>query len=356
MQGHRNEGEAAAIRHEDNFVALRMFAAILVIFGHAYGLTLSTAPGFLGNGVHTVALKIFFVISGFLITESWLRDRSLSRYFSKRLLRIIPGLAVLVTLTAFLVGPLVTSLDFTQYFSSHSVYQYFSNIALFPRYNLPGLFENNPYPVAVNGSLWTLPVEFFMYIMVPFIFFRGPSKYIVLIVLFISFILSLYFMRGEAPLMVFYGTNVVNALELAPYFLAGAAFKVYVDRNFFNLQVAFSLIIIAPLICQGRVSGEILLLLVLPYTVLAFGFCPNPVFSKLGRFGDISYGVYLYAFLIQQIFCNYFDLAHRPNTNFILTLLVVLPVAWVSWHYVESPALKLKPGRARVKATVLREA
>lgn len=272
MQIVRHGVAAPAVRHKDNFVALRMFAAILVIFGHAYPITVSVAPGFLGNAVHTVALKIFFVISGYLITESWIRDRSLSRYFSKRLLRIIPGLAVLVTITAFVVGPIVTNLSVAQYFSSHALYEYFSNIVLYPRYNLPGLFNDNPYPVAVNGSLWTLPVEFFMYILVPFIFFRRSSRLDVLITLVLSSVFSLYFINVGAPRIVVYGTNAINALELAPYFLAGAAYKVWADRKFFNLQVAFSMIIISPLICQGRVSGELLLLLVLPYAVLAFGF------------------------------------------------------------------------------------
>ncbi|MGV0878426.1 acyltransferase [Martelella sp. FLE1502] len=334
-------------RHQDNFAALRMFAAVLVIFGHSYPLTGSVAPGFLGNAVHTIALKIFFVISGYLITESWMRDRSLIRYFTKRVLRIIPGLVVLILITAFVVGPIITNLSFVDYFNSRSLYNYFSNVFLYPRYNLPGVFDGNPYPVAVNGSLWTLPVEFLMYILVPFLFKGRIGKYIVLLSLVIVTFFSVLFFIYKISPVVIYGTNLINALELAPYFLAGAAYRVWDGRRFLNLQVALAILLIAPLAVQGRVSAEILLLIVLPYSVLAFGFSSPPVFRGLDRFGDISYGVYLYAFLVQQIFCQYLDLAGRPGINFLLSVTVVIPLGWLSWHYVESPALKLKPRKSR---------
>lgn len=155
--------------HINNFDWLRLLAAVTVIYGHAFPLTNTPSLLILDNSIQATAVKIFFVISGYLICLSWMSDPNIHRYLAKRLLRIIPGLAVVVTLAAVVVGPVFTTLTMHEYFSNSNFFNYFKNLILYPIYNLPGLFQYLPYKIEVNGSLWSLPVEFLMYLILPII-------------------------------------------------------------------------------------------------------------------------------------------------------------------------------------------
>lgn len=119
-----------------------------------------------------IGVGIFFVISGYLITKSWERGPQAFNYLKKRALRIFPGLIVVVFLTVFLLGPFVTTLSLNNYFSNPQTWSYLLTILIFPLYYggsyfaLPGVFENNPFPNVVNGSLWFLPHMLLLYIVV----------------------------------------------------------------------------------------------------------------------------------------------------------------------------------------------
>lgn len=140
----------------NGFDGLRLAAAALVIIGHAYAITGNVAPGLLANGIQTIAVKAFFVISGFLITGSWVADPNVARYMIRRCLRIFPGLALLCLLTMCIAGPAFTSLGVEPYLRSAGTKFYAWNLVLYPVYSLPGVFEHNTYGPAVNGSLWSL--------------------------------------------------------------------------------------------------------------------------------------------------------------------------------------------------------
>src|SRR5579871_1464824 len=90
----------------NNFDHVRLFGALLVIYGHAYPLTGTVIPGFAANGVATIGVKIFFSISGYLVAQSWLRDPNIVRFFTRRALRIFPALIAVVLLSTFVLGPI----------------------------------------------------------------------------------------------------------------------------------------------------------------------------------------------------------------------------------------------------------
>ena len=124
------------------------------------------APLFLGVlPLGPLGVYIFFSISGYLIAQSWDRDSHALRFFIRRGLRIFPALIVVTILTVFVLGPAITTLPIWEYFKSNSTWGYFSNIILYMSYALPGVFEHNTYPNAVNGSLWSLTTEFGMYML-----------------------------------------------------------------------------------------------------------------------------------------------------------------------------------------------
>ena len=150
----------------NNFDLIRLIAAAMVVFAHSFILLegkhdhepiFAMTGGVTGAG--QVGVDIFFVISGFLITKSFQNSISVSDYALKRLLRIFPALVVLLLITVFVFGPLVTSQSMLEYFSTPSTYSYLTNVRLLRlQYELPGVFTDNPYPRAVNGSLWTLEI------------------------------------------------------------------------------------------------------------------------------------------------------------------------------------------------------
>lgn len=139
----------------------------MVLYGHSFVLLGLREPLFMSwLPLGPLGVFIFFTISGYLVSESWDRDPHLLRFFQRRLLRILPGLAVCVLLTVGVLGPLLTTLPLADYFSNPHTLGYLRTIGLYITYYLPGVFDGNRYPNAVNGSLWSLPVEFLMYIVV----------------------------------------------------------------------------------------------------------------------------------------------------------------------------------------------
>ncbi len=149
-------------RH-NNFDFIRWLAATLVIISHEYAIhsrsdsepLAALTHGFITFGA--LGVDVFFVISGFLVVRSMLERQSLAFFASSRVLRLAPGLSVALIFSAFVLGPLLTSLPIWTYFSRGDVYSYVFNNLVFVRsqWDLPGLFSHNPIPDVVNGSLWS---------------------------------------------------------------------------------------------------------------------------------------------------------------------------------------------------------
>ena len=141
----------------NNFDALRIAAAFSVLLSHQYALCGLKEPVVFGvMSLGTLGVLVFFSISGFLVSQSWRQDPHLARFLAKRWLRIWPGLAAFTVLSACVLGPIVSTLSWRSYYSDVEFYAYFESLKLFTiQYGLPGVFDNNIAPKAVNGSLWT---------------------------------------------------------------------------------------------------------------------------------------------------------------------------------------------------------
>lgn len=339
--------------HKNNFDLLRLFASFLVVYGHAYPLTGNPSPSFMGNSVQAIGIKIFFVISGYLVMSSWQRDPSVYRFLIRRGLRIVPALVVLIVLSIVLIGPVFSQLGIHEYFSNGRAWSYLSNIALYIQYDLPGVFLNNPYPVAVNGSLWSLPIEVVMYLIGPlawslgFLFFRRGVFGITLAALGLM-IFSHYFLRIQAvpPATVIYGSSVASFLDVSPYFLFGGVISLARFEKVLNIQLALFVWCAISLIKLPADMSEIALWFVLTYVVLSFGLAQSRAGDWLTSKGDISYGVYLYGFPVQQGVSMLLPIAFLgPWVNFLIALPIVIVLSVFSWKLVERPVLKLKPGK-----------
>ncbi|TDY25512.1 peptidoglycan/LPS O-acetylase OafA/YrhL [Paraburkholderia sp. BL6665CI2N2] len=352
-----NPSRQSSVSHsKDNFDAIRLFAAVVVVYGHAFALTGTAVPTIFGHPVSAIAVKVFFIISGYLVIESWRRDPSVLRYLSRRSLRIFPGLVVCTLLSAFLLGPLATSLPLSEYFTSPLLTRYLRAIILRPQTLLPGVFEHNIYPNAVNGSLWTLPVEFAMYVVSPLLVLWGRGQKTRIILGCLSLCgLALYVVHFAKPDLGVHGQAISDALDVAPYFLLGATWRIAAPRAVFNAQIALFALFLLPLVPAGP-QYEIGLYLVLPYAILSFSLAKPALLRSAGRFGDFSYGVYIYGFPIQQTMALFFHTQGQPFLNFGLSLVPTLVLSALSWRIVEKPFLSLKPRRqTSVKSVVSSE-
>jgi peptidoglycan/LPS O-acetylase OafA/YrhL len=296
-------------------------------------------------GAHTLGVKIFFVISGYLVSDSWLRDPNIVRFLARRCLRIFPALAMVTLLSALVVGPLLTDRSLAEFFRDQVTWRYLFNIVLYVHYYLPGVFADNPYPSAVNGSLWTLPVEFAAYLACPLMLWCGRSNTTRIIVLgatcgCIALDLWARGLPAERHLIV-YATDTVFALQLLVFFLLGTLARVCKLERYLHGHIAVLLILVA---ACASVYGryELWSYVVIAYSTLAFGLSPPATFSIGSGKEDYSYGLYLWAFPVQQFWASVFG-AGRPFVNFILSAGVALVLAMLSWKLIERPALSLKP-------------
>lgn len=166
------------------FDGLRLLAAFGVLYSHSFVLTRMDYKEVLIRFTHgatplaEISVYVFFAISGYLITQSWLRDPSIKRFMIRRLLRILPALVFVIAVSALIIGPLLTTLSLQEYFSNRAAWNYLSKIFIYPtQYGLPGIFENNPFPIVVNGSLWSLRLEFALYIIVMILGWLGLLRW-----------------------------------------------------------------------------------------------------------------------------------------------------------------------------------
>ena len=337
-------------RH-NNFDFLRQFAAFLVIVGHSQSLIGAPHSAFWGVSVSTFGVQIFFAVSGYLVTESWLRTPSMAFFLRKRGFRIFPGLVVCTLLTAFVMGPAMTRLPVDEYFSHPGTFQFLKNALLYPVYFLPGLFEANIYPNAVNGSLWSLPVEFACYIgvLAAGAILRRPLPAVAILVGTIIVLSSHVGLNGREPVVI-WGSPLRESLEVMPFFVGGAFFRLILKPGLFQpslVVLAVAAIIAADILMPGKFWT--VTWLAVPYIVLSFGLSELPLLRRSGRFGDPSYGMYLYAFPIQQCLQQITENGMTLWSMIVLTTVLSAALGYASWHLIEKPVLVRMKGSLGTK-------
>ena len=349
---------ATPVHRSHGFDLIRIIAALMVLVGHTFVLSRQPDPGFLDSSISTIGVKIFFITSGYLVSISWFADPSPIRFASRRLLRIMPGLAGVIILTVLILGPLLSSKPLLAYFGDRWTWFYLWNVALYPVYSLPGMFLDNPYPFAVNGSLWSLPVEVLMYALLPFAIGQGRkrARWALPLIACVASVAAIWCMRWGPPVVlpVFYGTAISPLLEVSCYFAIGSVWALFGWQQFARPVVAVALLATAAWLAPMLIPLELLptvselaLMVLLPFVVISCGVQRFAWFDRPAAFGDISYGLYLYAFPVQQ---SILALSHGQLGVLAVTAIAV-PItavcAALSWRLIERSAMALKPTRQR---------
>jgi peptidoglycan/LPS O-acetylase OafA/YrhL len=327
----------------DNFLLLRLLAASLVIYRHGGAMT--GGAGFrdfipwLGWGTDSgkVAVDIFFLVSGFMITGSYLRRRHLTDFLWARMLRIFPAYIFCLTACAFILGAVYTTLPYADYYRNPDVIHYvLQNMKLQSTmiWKLPGVFVDNPQRATINGSIWTLPAEARMYLWVGLLGLLGVLSRRWLGSLVIATLFSIGIFWPTNPILMLPDIY----LHVAGMFALGAICYIYRKKipagwPYFLLMAALTFLLRETILYPFAFG------LALSQFCFAFAYC-IPWYG-FNRFGDYSYGVYLWGCPMQQTIAHHFPNL-PPIGNSLLAFPLALALGVLSWHVIESQALKLK--------------
>lgn len=327
--------------------AIRLALAVLVIVSHSWPIGgYGKEPGVGAQHLGDWAVAGFFATSGYLITASRIRSRSFIDYLWRRILRIYPAFFVVLVMVAFVIAPLASTFLGAGTWTPFTALQYLvSDLGLWmARFGIDGMLTTVPFPGSWNGSLWTLAFEFGCYMLIGLVVGVVPRSRLgaAVVTLFVIAVVGAAFTTGG---MIHVPQVVEQFIYLFGYFLAGS--MLYLARGRVPLTVPLA-VVAAILTIVAVVTDTFRATAGLPvaYLMVALGaFLP---LRRVGARNDISYGMYIYAFPIQQLLALTLITKVLPVWAFVLIAIAgTLPLAWASWILVERPAMKLKILTAR---------
>lgn len=343
--------QGEGLKKENSLNLIRLLLALVVVYAHS-----ATLGGYVinvnlfGKGIGSWAVFIFFGISGYLITASAFSN-DLTTYFSKRIARIFPAYLTIQFITAFIFAPVVYLIEngtLTNLLtSSTNPIGYFigNSMLRVKTYKISGTLTHNDFPSAWNGSTWTLWNEFICYILIAIVVsLIIKKKKLHILTMFLGWIMLSYLSGHLKGAAVIFGNGIVNVKEfipLAAVFMAGALLYTLRKCLIFNvLGAVTSTIIAALLIILVPVSGY---QFAAPFIMFIIFVIANKLPSPRWIMkNDLSYGVYLISFPIQQLID--FSLI-RANVDipfsifFLLSSVISIALAYCSWSLVEAPSL-----------------
>lgn len=333
------------------FDVLRLAAALAVLLSHCFALTGRADPVGTATGatMGELGVSVFFAISGYLVARSWAAQPALRAFAAKRALRLVPALVVAVWMTAFVLGPAVTALSLGTYLTDPQTWLYPLRSSLLITFDgrLPGVFEGNPLPAAVNGSLWTLPVEAVAYAVVAVLgllaLLARPRALIVLVAALLVALSPPVDLAAHLPSAAqgtAAGANSRIVIHLLVIFALGAA--LFAARARVRLSWWLALALGLAWVASWKTAWwPVLAACFIGYAVLVLAYRLPRRLIVLARPGDVSYGMYVYAFPVQQTVV--LGAPHiAPAGLAAITVPLTYGLALASWRLIEAPALALK--------------
>lgn len=334
--------QEALARRSDNFLILRMVAASMVIYGHAHAIAPAVNATDLfvrmGWGIYSgdIAVNVFFLVSGFLVTGSYIRQKSLYAFAKARFLRVYPAYVLNVVVLALVYGLLFTTLPKAVYLHSATVWDYIgtnlkmsSNMA----WTLPGVFEQGMKTATINGSQWTLPAEVRMYVLLGVLGALGMLGSARVATIVLAALLVVGALRPDLlPLHQ-------DWFRLGGYFVLGVLIYMHRASIHVRLELVVALVLLAVLTRHLAVYPATFAL-ALAGVVLWLAYLTPPL-RWLDRFGDPSYGIYLWGWPSQQVVAHLLPAAGL-FVHVSLALVMAIVLGYASWTVLEKQAMRLK--------------
>lgn len=331
------------LRSDGNaFTLMRWILASTVMFSHGWDLTqlargLDPSVPILGMPVSRLAVTLFFSLSGFLVIGGLLR-RGVRSFLVSRALRLLPGLWVMLLVVTIGMWLLFSDMPAAAFFTDPQTRDFLlRNGSLFgSAYFLPGIFDDIPIR-GVNGSLWTIPYEVRCYIGLALLAAIGlgqPRRRLTALILLAAGL------HLAVPETVLPGLATTRQLTFA--FLLGVIAWLWRERIALSWPLALAGVGVALMFpVEWRLQMPAMQV-AFAYLLLVSAFRLPAMLQRLSRtLPDYSYGIYIYAFPAQQVAVSFG--VYDPLLNIACGLAITLPLAAASWHFVEAPALAMKP-------------
>lgn len=322
---------------------------ILDIVGHAHAQTpniKAAVQDTISNGTSWLRpivithVPMFFALSGFLVTGSAFRTRKVVPFLSLRFFRIFPALCVEVALSAIVIGAAFTALKLPAYYSDPMFFTYFGNILGKVQMELPGVSFWKYDAFAVNANLWTLPSEFYCYLILAAMIVTG--------LIFNRILFTILFCISSVSLIV---ANVFFGFDSQPWILASSVnvYYFFMGAIFFHWRdliphKGWLCLACIPVVYLLEFSTRAVYLVpaFVTYITIYIGLCNIPT-NRFLRSGDYSYGIYLYGYpIMQALVASVPFVRYKFFTFTSLALMLTLVFSVLSWHFVEKHFLKLR--------------
>ncbi|HTJ52991.1 MAG TPA: acyltransferase [Cyclobacteriaceae bacterium] len=336
-------------KENNNLDLLRIILSSLVIVGHSPIINGSSESWidpiskffpFTYSGA--LAVKLFFFISGLLVTNSLLVNKSISHFIISRSFRLVPALFIVLVITVFVFGTAMTNLPLKEYFASLDNFHYITrNILFHPDYYLPGLFEDNRLPKSVNGSLWTLNQEVgcYMGLLGAFLIFGATGRK------YLNIVIAIIVIDTLLPTRIIFGWMGNNPeVYLLPFsFAMGAFFAVNAETLVVNLKMVLGLFLLYYLFNTSPLAEVIL---IITSSITAIYLVSTKFLLRFKPKYDVSYGLYLWGFLIQQTIYHLFGQIYT-GLHCALAIVISALLGLVTYILVEKPCIRF--GRSLIK-------
>jgi peptidoglycan/LPS O-acetylase OafA/YrhL len=330
---------------QNSFQLIRLVLAIAVLYRHSFDLLASghadVVLDLIPPRTHLgrIALCFFMVVSGFLVTHSWFASTGWRDFLGRRVLRVYPAFVVASVFSAFVAAPIGSPLGFA-YLDTLDLGRFLLDVAQLNKLSVPPSFLANPFPGPINGSLWSIKIEFECYLVLMALGLVGLLRQRRAVLSLFVLLLVGHAIQGYVPSRF---DRFANHVQLATFFFAGSVAYLYRDRirrSYGWLEIAALATIVTAILEIGFVE---LLPIFGTYILLYLAYEPRLMKVALGRRVDLSYGIYLYAWPVQQLTIQALgSAALNPYTLTLLALAISAGLAWVSWQFVERPFLALK--------------
>ena len=334
---------------ENNFDVLRLVLAVLVIYSHSFPL----ATGIQDNEPFYVitrrqmtfggfSVNCFFIVSGYLIAQSWERTSSLWKYMRKRFARIHPGFIVATAVSSWIVV-ICAGTPARATFNRHYLLDFLKTVPLLRDPTWPQVFVNNPMPLAVNGSTWTIHYEFFCYIVLAAMGLVGMFARRRLVLL--TYVVSIVALGEFEACNLHFGADKLTAVGLnlvrfIPLFLAGVVYYSYRESLPCNGKWALAALLGLVVSARSFHGLNFVFPILGAYLLFYLAFSRYIRLYRFAKYGDFSYGTYLYAFPIQQLVVHWHGGRIAPTQLFVWSAPLALLVGAASWYLVERPFLR----------------
>ncbi len=336
--------------HDNFFTPLRLIFASLVVIGHAYVIVLGGTEHepqvFYHYAFSYIAVNMFFIASGFLVTKSMLFRGDSASFISARALRIYPALIVHVLFVMLFIGPFVTNLPLRDFFTSPDWYLQPLKVLTFFKTEMamPGIFSTNAETIG-SGALWTLRYEVLAYIGTWLLFLIGGLRQ--------KWMIAAQFILPCVAWVLGHQFGIFERLpatfeSLGRFGIAyglGACLYAYREEISYNAILIPIFFAACWLFRDYAPMLEIFMNLLLAWIIMISAYMRVPKIEWTQKLSDVSYGIYIYHWAVLQSLFYFF-----PNLTvwplIIIGYGITLILSQVSWHLIEKTSLRHKGNMA----------